>query len=51
MKKLILLTVPVVVLAIFIKFVTKAIETENQFSSQGPDFFNPEYKYGLDRVG
>lgn len=51
MKKFILVAVLIAIITILVKAMTKVVETENKFSSHGPDYFNPEYRYGWDRVG
>ena len=51
MKKVVLITLSLIALAIVFDAITKAVETENKFSHNGPDFFNPEYRYSWDRVG
>ena len=51
MKKVVLITLSLIALAAVFDAMTKAVETENKFSQNGPDFFNQEYRYGLDRVG
>ena len=51
MKKFILVAVPIIMIAILVEAMTKTVETENKFSSYEPDFYNPEYRYGWDRVG
>ena len=51
MKKIVLIALSLMALAVFFDAMTKAVETEDKFSQDGPDFFNPEYRYGWDRVG
>ena len=51
MKKVILVALSLMALVVVFDAITKAVETENKFSHDGPDFFNPEYRYGWDRVG